>query len=69
MKVETKYNSGQTVYRISNNRVEKVTLSNISISIHESGAVCIEYNFSVSNGNLISEGLLFTTKAELLASL
>lgn len=77
MKIETKYNIGDAVWVITNNKVHHIRIDAIEVSIgkattNEDGVLSIsEYktSYSVGWGNWHKESDIFPTKEELLKSL
>ena len=77
MTIETKYNIGDRVWVIMNDRVAHAIIEAIEISVgkalcSEDGKLSIseyKYKYSVGYGNWYNESLLFPTKEELLKSL
>lgn len=67
MKIETKFNIGDDVWMIANNKAEQVGIKSIVINVEEFTKV----EYFLSNGNCLafSEERFFTTKEALLQSL
>lgn len=67
MKIETKYNVGNTVYLINNNKVDSSFVDNITITIW-GDKVYEKYSLN-SRKDWFDASQLFPTKEELLKSL
>jgi len=67
MVVTTKYNIGDTVWFISNDKVSTLDITGFNITV-DSGKTVIKYNLHYDVEEL-EEELLFPTKEELLKSL
>lgn len=66
MEVETKFNIGDNVYFITDNKVQKMDITGISISVNGNEPK-IEYTLHFDTN--INENLVFASKEELLKSL
>ncbi len=66
MEVETKFNIGDNVYFITDNKVQKMDITGISISVNGNESN-IEYTLHFDTN--INENLVFASKEELLKSL
>jgi hypothetical protein len=67
MKIETKYNIGDEVVYLSDNKIKEGNIRNFSILVYIDGTITIQYK--TSNGVYVYEQDLFSTKEELLKSL
>ena len=70
MTIETKYNLGQKVFFLLNNKVECYPIVKIEVEV-DGGDMSVNYTLHNSLGRIkpIREELLFPTKEELLKSL
>ncbi len=72
MEIKTKFNVGDYIYVVINNRVYHQNINSIEISINSYKDISIHYRTGLSDasaGILHNENLVFSTKQELLASL
>jgi hypothetical protein len=67
MTIETKYNIGDEVVYLNDNKIKEGTIRNISILVYIDNEITIQYK--TSNGVYVYEQDLFPTKEELLKSL
>ena len=67
MTVNTKFNIGDQVWYMSDNRPNESDITGLSISINESGRPTIEYTLHFNEK--IGEAYLFSSKEELIAAL
>ena len=77
MKIETKYNIGQPVWVIMNNKAQSLLIEAIEVGVEKAAisedgifSICeYRFSYSVGCGNWYKECELFPTKEELLKSL
>lgn len=62
MKIETKFNRGETLYTVSNDRIEKFTPDKITIHLDSDGIQVIYRD----GAECVEEDKLFRTKEELV---
>ena len=68
MKVNTRYSIGDTVWKVLDNRVVRLTIDGVLVITNEFGTV-IKYSVSGTGNERYYETELFTTKKELLTYL
>lgn len=72
IRFDTKYNIGQDVWFVNNNRIESATVSDIALAVtadkHKGGAPVMSVNY-VAGGKLMGEDDLFGSVDELIWAL
>lgn len=74
MKIETKYNIGDVVWILENNKAREVEIDRIAIHALKNGTINVRYEFIIQRDDYRDcfdrkEENIFLTKEELLASL
>ena len=71
MTINTKYNLGDEIYAMGNNKVlvEHIKSMTINITIDHKGNLITEIRYETSNSWWFNENAIFSSKEELLASL
>lgn len=69
MKIETKYEIGQEVWFMHNNKPTCMPIKYIAINVHGIKQSTIQYVFQADGDIWLTEHKLFITKEELIASL
>jgi len=67
LKVSTKFDIGDKVWYISDNKVNENDITGVSISVDNNELVNVDYTLHFNDK--VSENLLFLTKEELIKSL
>jgi hypothetical protein len=67
LKVSTKFDIGDKVWYISDNKVNENDITGVSISVDNNELVNVDYTLHFNDK--VSENLLFSTKEELIKSL
>ncbi len=66
--VKTKYNIGDKVWYLSNNRVQSLDITGVNVCVESKKECKVEYILHF-NSSWVNEGKLFKSKKELLESL